>query len=183
MKTLREMMDLIESAQTVDEAKVKANWQLKLVDKREEEYPDDISYEYEFEVYKDGQYYGRAEGDTYYGELMIDPDMGVDWKLSAFHDKNHPLMQQFEKIQDGVNEETRGIDDPARVHELSKQAWERVHAKGKNAFDRFATRMSARALDNVKIDRKTGKVVDEEQLEETTDEAVAKVEQLFRDKR
>lgn len=62
-----------------------------------------------------------------------------------------------------LDEETRGIDDPARVRELSKQAWERTHAKGKNAFDRFATRMSARALDNVKIDRKTGKVVDEDQ--------------------
>lgn len=128
MKTLREMMDLIESAQTVDEAKVKANWQLKLVDKREEEYPDDIAYEYEFEVYRDGQYYGRAEGDTYYGELMIDPEWGVDWKLSAFHDKNHPLMQQFEKIQDqGVTEaeddKVRALND-AEYHHMSLLAKE-----------------------------------------------------------
>jgi hypothetical protein len=103
MKTLREMMDIIESAQTVEESRrVKgADLQLKLVDRQEDDDTDldDVVTDYYFDVYRNGQKVGHAQGDSYYGELVVKVDFNREFKLDTYHDKDHPLIQQFEKFQ------------------------------------------------------------------------------------
>jgi hypothetical protein len=83
------------------------DYQLKLVDKQSDDDTDldDVVMDYYFDVYQNGQKIGTAEGDSYYGELVVKPEFDRQFKLSSFHDKDHPLMQQFEKIQQqGVTE-------------------------------------------------------------------------------
>jgi hypothetical protein len=82
------------------------DYQLKLVDKQSDDDTDldDVVMDYYFDVYQNGQKIGTAEGDSYYGELVVKPEFDRQFKLSSFHDKDHPLMQQFEKIENGVAE-------------------------------------------------------------------------------
>jgi hypothetical protein len=129
MKTLREMMDLIESAQTVAEFALSP-----------EHDNDDLTDE----AYKDGQRLGITNVD------------------------GMTLSQAF----DLSRWDTKYIV-PFSYGWKSGREFKIKHAKN----------------DGVKLVlQKNGSLirsreVDEEQLEETTDDAVAKVEQLFRDKR
>lgn len=82
------------------------DYQLKLVDRQSDDDTDldDVVMDYYFDVYQNGQKIGTAQGDSYYGELVVKPEFDRQFKLSSFHDKDHPLMQQFEKIENGVAE-------------------------------------------------------------------------------
>ena len=93
------------------------DYQLKLVDRQEDDTTDldDVVTDYYFDVYQNGQKVGHAQGDSYYGELVVKTDFNREFKLDTYHDKDHPLIQQFEKFQQQFNEFAPGPgreDDP-----------------------------------------------------------------------
>jgi len=74
-------------------------------------------------------------------------------------------LKQFLKKKSEVGESESKDDYVKKQYDkTSNQAWERVHAKDKNPISRFVTRVAARVLDGTKIDRKTGKVINNEEV-------------------
>lgn len=199
MKTLREYIDLIESAQTVSGQDVVearrlkgADLQLKLVDRQyvDDTDLDDVVVDYYFDVYQNGQKVGHAEGDSYHGELVVKTDFNREFKLDTYHDKDHPLIQQFEKIQQqglaevfapvvALPQRTKKELTPAQ----EKSAERDVKLLGKYKDKDLGINAAMNRLEKFKQKhRKDEQGVAEEQLEETSDEAVAKIESLFRNK-
>ena len=103
-----------------------ADLQLKLVDRQEDDATDldDVVTDYYFDVYQNGQKVGHAYGDSYYGELVVKADFNREFKLDTFRDKDHPLIQQFEKFQQQLNEFAPGGggDDTPEQEQPSKVA-------------------------------------------------------------
>ena len=106
------------------------DYQLKLVDRKEDDDTDldDVVTDYYFDVYQNGQKVGHAQGDSYYGELVVKADFNREFKLDTFHDKDHPLIRQFEKIQQQLSE---GDD----LGHLDSEVFGRIDAEKKRRAD------------------------------------------------
>jgi hypothetical protein len=134
------------------------DYQLKLVDKQSDDDTDldDVVMDYYFDVYQNGKKIGTAEGDSYYGELVVKPEFDRQFKLSSFHDKDHPLMQQFEKIENGVAESaTAPIIVPKRRAKEKKPTKFHIPHKASDYVPPALAMASAEALDRIIADPST----------------------------
>ena len=124
MKTLREMIDLVESAQTG------GNYELKLVSHETVPDPEDYAtmIAFEFDVYKDGKKIGEASGNDYFGRLWLDIN-GKETQLDTQTDSNNPLIQQFQQYRqdsryDNSEESLDETEDPIKkIEELFKDKY------------------------------------------------------------
>ena len=93
------------------------DYQLKLVDRQEDDDTDldNVVTDYYFDVYQNGQKVGHAQGDSYHGELVVKVDFNREFKLDTYYDKDHPLIQQFEKIQQ------QGVAEGFAEHDLRRK--------------------------------------------------------------
>ena len=108
MKTLREMIDIVEGN----------DYRLELLDQETEADPEDYGdmTVYYFDVYQGDKWVGRASGNDYFGELngtINDKAFTV-----SSTDDNNPLMKQFRKY-------TWGDDDLAE--EATPEAVEKIN--------------------------------------------------------
>lgn len=116
MKTLREMIDIVEGVDT--------NYRLELLDTETEKDPEDYGdmTVYYFDVYQGDKWVGRANGNDYFSDLYVDID-GKRTELDSERDKNHPLMKQFKQHAWGFD----GGDDEELDEEATPEAVEKIN--------------------------------------------------------
>lgn len=141
MKSIREYINLIESAQTPPNT----GYRLELLDQETQPDPEDYAdmTVYYFDVYQGDKWVGRANGNDYFGEL--DVTIGDKAFTISSTDDNNPLMKQFRKytwgdddlaedeasarmgLMSAMGSDNGSAADDRRV--MAQQAVERLHNK------------------------------------------------------